>query len=169
MLRNEGMHGHPVGGDSPKPLCRNFGQLAKLTGDWVDHPEPTYQGMYSQVNIAHLLLHPSYTCVQCTNEGVCEQDTEGLLLAKQVLAGFTMSDRYCMYLHVAHRIPCSVSNTGEACQEDPERCWCFATPSPEQYASSDGQAPLCRRSTVQHGARTSTALTGIRWKTRSQR
>ena len=61
MLRSEGMRGHSHGGGSPKPLCRNLGQLPKLTGDWVDHPEPTYQGMYSQVNIAYLLSRLSHT------------------------------------------------------------------------------------------------------------
>lgn len=59
MLRKEGLHGHSVGGGPPKPLCRNFGQLPKLTGNWVDHPEPTYQGMYSQVPIPQMLLYPT--------------------------------------------------------------------------------------------------------------
>lgn len=59
VLRKEGVHGHPSGGGPPKPLCRNFGQLPKLTGDWVDHPVPTYQGMYSQVVILQMLSHPS--------------------------------------------------------------------------------------------------------------
>ena len=63
MLRKEGMHGHSFGGEPPKPLCRDFGQLPKLTGDWVDHPDPTFQGMYSQVNTApccHIFQGPTF-------------------------------------------------------------------------------------------------------------
>ena len=44
-----GAHQHKPGGGPPKPLCKNFGQLPKLTGEWVDHPDPQYRGIYSQV------------------------------------------------------------------------------------------------------------------------
>ena len=71
MVRKEGMHGHSTGVGSPKPLCRDFGQLPKLTGDWIDHPDPTYQGMYSQVNTARMLSHLSSTHIQCLNVVVC--------------------------------------------------------------------------------------------------
>ncbi len=33
----------PPGGGPPKPLCRNYGQLPKFTGNWVDHPDPEYR------------------------------------------------------------------------------------------------------------------------------
>lgn len=44
-----GPHQHKPGGGLAKPLCKNFGQLPKLTGEWVDHPDPQYRGIYSQV------------------------------------------------------------------------------------------------------------------------
>ena len=44
-----GAHHHKPGGRPAKPLCKNFGQLPRLTGEWVDHPDPQYRGMYSQV------------------------------------------------------------------------------------------------------------------------
>ena len=81
VLRKEGVHGHPLGGGPPKPLCRNFGQLPKLTGDWVDHPEPTYQGMYSQVTIPPVLLHLSMFACRCMRL----RRSIGLLPAEQVL------------------------------------------------------------------------------------
>ena len=31
------------GGGPPKPLCRNYGQLPKFTGNWVDHVDPEYR------------------------------------------------------------------------------------------------------------------------------
>ena len=65
VLRKEGLHGHPAGGGPPKPLCRNFGQVPKLTGDWVDHPEPTYQGMYSQVTNLQMLSYLSMFACRC--------------------------------------------------------------------------------------------------------
>ncbi|CAL8469667.1 g9208 [Coccomyxa elongata] len=39
-----------VGGGPPKPLCRNYGQLPKFTGDWVDHPDADYRGIYNQAS-----------------------------------------------------------------------------------------------------------------------
>ena len=77
VLRKDGLHGHPVGGGAPKPLCRNFGQLPKLTGEWVDHTEPTYQGMYSQVTILRMLSQLSMLACRCMRP----QDTEGMLPA----------------------------------------------------------------------------------------
>ena len=44
-----GAHHSKPGGGPAKPLCKNFGQLPKLTGEWVDHPDPLYRGIYSQV------------------------------------------------------------------------------------------------------------------------
>ncbi|CAL5228102.1 g11175 [Coccomyxa viridis] len=43
-----GAHHSKPGGGPAKPLCKNFGQLPKLTGEWVDHPDPQYRGIYSQ-------------------------------------------------------------------------------------------------------------------------
>ena len=86
MLRKDGLHGHPVGGGPPKPLCRNFGQLPKLTGDWVDHPEPNYQGMYSQVTTLQMLSHLSIFTCRCMRS----RGTKALLPAKQALAGFVL-------------------------------------------------------------------------------
>ena len=47
-----GAHHSKPGGGPAKPLCKNFGQLPKLTGEWVDHPDPQYRGIYSQVGTA---------------------------------------------------------------------------------------------------------------------
>ena len=86
MLRKDGLHGHPAGGGPPKPLCRNFGQLPKLTGDWVDHPEPTYQGMYSQVTNLQMLMHLPMCACRCMRP----RGTQALRPTKQALAGFVM-------------------------------------------------------------------------------
>ena len=51
MLRKGGPHEHKAAAGPPKPLCKNFGQLPKLTGDWVDHSDPSYMGLYSQVKM----------------------------------------------------------------------------------------------------------------------
>ena len=29
-------------------MCQNFGQLPQFTGEWVDHPDPAYAGLYKQ-------------------------------------------------------------------------------------------------------------------------
>lgn len=47
-LKKAGAHAHKGAAGGPKAVCKNFGQLPKLTGDWVDHPEPSYKGLYTQ-------------------------------------------------------------------------------------------------------------------------
>ena len=61
VLRKGGPHAHKVTVGPPKPLCKNFGQLPKLTGDWVDHPDPSYVGLYSQVKLRpmHIVMSTS--------------------------------------------------------------------------------------------------------------
>jgi hypothetical protein len=61
-----------------KPTCRNFGQLPQFQGEWVDHPDPAYSGLYMQEKDCPAWGH-DFDC----SKGATSADRKPDLVAKE--------------------------------------------------------------------------------------
>lgn len=61
-----------------KPLCHNYGQLPQFQGEWVDHPDAAYSGLYTQEKDCPAWGHD----FDCT-KGATSADRNPDLIAKE--------------------------------------------------------------------------------------